>query len=243
MRMYNRIFFEMIRTASFSKTGSFICMKKTRISTTILFLLTLFFSFSIKAQSIDTTFQIIDSFQIHTTFLTTDALQQIYIATDEGKIIKLSKDGKKLFEYNNRRLGQVGSIDVTNPFNILVYYNDLATIVLLDRTLSLIKEINLFDLNIFEAQAVGLSNDNHIWIYDPIAAQLKKINDKGEILFQSRHLKQAIKSTLNINFLLEQNNRLYLNDASKGIFIFDVFGENIVYSLVGDLLDFGSQEG
>ena len=192
---------------------------------TIISLIILFFSSSTQAQSIDTNFQVIDSFQVHTTFLTTDALQQIYIATDEGKIIKLSKDGKKLFEYNNLRLGQVHSIDATNPFNILVYYGDLATIVLLDRTLSAIKEIYLFDLNIFEVQAIGLSNDNQIWIYDPIEAQLKKINSEGDILFQSRHLKQATKNSLNINFLLERNNQLYLNDPSKGVFVFDNFGQ------------------
>ena len=191
----------------------------------ILFLFSLFFSFSTKAQSTDTTFQTIDSLPIQATFLTTDALHQIYIATEEGEILKLAKDGEKLFEYNNRRLGRVSSIDATNPFNILVYYGDLATVVLLDRTLSPLKEINLFDLNIFEAQAVGLSNDNHIWIYDPIAAQLKKINKAGDILFQSRHLKQVIKSTLNVSSLLERNNQLYLNDPSKGIFVFDTFGQ------------------
>ena len=293
MLMYNRYYFEIIRTASFPKTGSSVYLKMFRLNTIILtsfvrqvhknritqnrtliryssflhcpkkkqktlvkknslrsnsfltgipllnvfldatrfiyviaiFLLVLFFSFSTKAQSLDTTFQVVDSFSIHTTFLTTDALQQIYIATDEGKIIKLSKEGKKLFEYNNRRLGQVRTIDATNPFNILVYYSDLATIVLLDRTLSAIKEINLFDLNIFEVQAIGLSNDNLIWIYDPIESQLKKINNEGDILFQSRHLNQAVKSTLNINFLIERNNRLYLNDPSKGIFVFDNFGQ------------------
>jgi len=144
---------------------------------TIISLIILFFSSSTQAQSIDTNFQVIDSFQVHTTFLTTDALQQIYIAT------------------------------------------------LLDRTLSAIKEIYLFDLNIFEVQAIGLSNDNQIWIYDPIEAQLKKINSEGDILFQSRHLKQATKNSLNINFLLERNNQLYLNDPSKGVFVFDNFGQ------------------
>ena len=188
------------------------------IGSIILFVTSLFFSSSVIAQSID-------SLPFQASYLTTDALQQIYVATDEGKIVKLSSDGKKIFEYNNRRLGQVASIDVTNPFNILVYYKDLATIVLLDRTLSPLKEINLFDLNIFEAQAVGLSNDNHIWIYDPITTQLKKINQEGKILFQSRDLKQALKKTLNVSSLIERNNRLYLNDLSKGIFIFDNFGQ------------------
>ncbi len=240
MLMYNRFSFEILRTTRsfYSKENEYklkepiyssdhlqwsdeigsLIQPLQVIGSIILFVTSLFFSASVTAQSID-------SLPFQASYLTTDALQQIYVATDEGKLIKLSKDGKTLFEYNNRRLGPLSSIDATNPFNILVYYKDLATIVLLDRTLSPLKEINLFELNIFEAQAVGLSNDNHIWIYDPISAQLKKINKEGKILFQSRDLKQVLRSTLNINSLIERNNQLYLNDPAKGIFIFDNFGQ------------------
>jgi len=179
----------------------------------------------LKAQTSDTTFHIVKQFPFSPTFLTTDALQQIYLATEEGQILKLDKDGTLLFEYNNDRLGNIGTIDATNPFTILVYYPDLASIILLDRTLSPIKEINLLDLAIFEPPVVAMANDNTIWLYDPINYQLKKINKAGKIIFQSRRLNQVIQAPIQANFLLERNNQLFLNDPVHGIFIFDGFGQ------------------
>ena len=59
-------------------------------------------------------------------FVTSDALQQIYVATEDGYILKFDKDGQLLFEYSNKRLGKVGVLDASNPFNVLVYYPELA---------------------------------------------------------------------------------------------------------------------
>jgi len=188
--------------------------------------LLLFLSFSLAAQSKDTsTYHILKTFPLQATFVTSDALQQWYIATAEGLLLKYNKQGQLLFEYSNDRLGTIGMIDATNPFNILVYYPDLATVILLDRTLSEIKEINLFSLAIFEPQAIALANDNNIWVYDPITAQLKKIDRTGTVLFQSKNLTQTIGTSIQPTFLIERNNQLFLSDPQQGIFIFDAFGQ------------------
>jgi len=195
-----------------------------RITVQVVLLLSL--SFSLAAQSKDTTtYHILKTFPLQATFVTSDALQQWYIATAEGLLLKYNKQGQLLFEYSNDRLGTIGMIDATNPFNILVYYPDLATVILLDRTLSEIKEINLFSLAIFEPQAIALANDNNIWVYDPITAQLKKIDRTGTVLFQSKNLTQTIGASIQPTFLIERNNQLFLSDPQQGIFIFDAFGQ------------------
>ena len=132
----------------------------------IIFIGVLLIASTLRSQSRDSTILFCPSFESEVVFVTSDALQQVYIATAAGSVQKLDKKGQLLFEYNNRRLGQIGVIDANNPFNVLVYYPELATIIVLDRTLSEIKSINLFNLNIFEPQAVALSNDNNIWVYD-----------------------------------------------------------------------------
>jgi len=188
--------------------------------------LLLFLSFPLSAQTSDTTtYQILKTFPLQATFITADALQQWYIATETGQLFKYDKRGQLLFEYSNDRLGRIGMIDATNPFNVLVYYPDLATVILLDRTLSEIKEINLLALAIFEPQAIALANDNNIWVYDPIAAQLKKIDRTGIVLFQSKNLTQAIGISIRPTFMIERNNQLFLSDPQQGIFIFDAFGQ------------------
>jgi len=168
---------------------------------------------TLRSQSRDSTILFCPSFESEVVFVTSDALQQVYIA------------GQLLFEYNNRRLGQVGIIDANNPFNVLVYYPELATIIVLDRTFSEIKSINLFNLNIFEPQAVALSNDNNIWVYDPINFQLKKISKEGALLFQSKPLHQATQVVLQPTFLIERNNQVFISDTLHGIFVFDSFGQ------------------
>jgi len=181
----------------------------------------------LQAQSTHTTYQWQYPLSDELSFATTDALQQIYIATHDGKLIKLNKEGQLLFEYNNKRLGSVGVIDASNPFNVLVYYPELATVILLDRTLSELKTINLFELNIFEPEAVAVSNDNNIWVYDPVNFQIKKISKEGEILFQSKYLNQVLDLNINPSYILERNNQLLLSDPLKGLFIFDGFGQFI----------------
>jgi len=91
---------------------------------------------TLRSQSRNSTTLFCPSFKSEIVFVTSDVLQQVYIATAAGSVQKLDKKGQLLFEYNNRRLGQIGVIDANNPFNVLVYYPELATIIVLDRTLS-----------------------------------------------------------------------------------------------------------
>lgn len=180
---------------------------------------------SINKKITDTTFQLLQTIPINSTYLIADNLQNVYIANEKGQVIKFDKSGKQQFEYNNNRLGAIGKIDVRNPLTMLVYYPDLEVVVILDRTLSPIKELNLYDLDIIEPKGIALANDNNIWVYDEVAAILKKISQTGEILFESRNLNQLTRKNLSPTFLLERNNLIYLSDSTNGLFIFDNFGQ------------------
>jgi len=199
--------------------GLFIC------AGLLVLLVTLHCKIPLQAQSSDDTYQWTYPLTDKLSFATVDALQQVYIATNDGRLIKLNKEGQLLFEYSNKRLGKVGGIDASNPFTVLVYYPELATVILLDRTLSELKTINLFELNIFEPKAVAVSNDNNIWVYDRVNFQIKKISKDGEVLFQSKYLNQILDLSINPSYILERNNQLLMSDPDKGLFIFDGFGQ------------------
>ena len=51
---------------------------------------------------------------------------------DLNTIIKYSPNGDSIGTYSNNRLGNITSIDVTNPYKILVFYADYSIIVFLD---------------------------------------------------------------------------------------------------------------
>ena len=155
---------------------------------------------------------------------TTDQLRQCYIIGPQNEVIKYDADGKELFRFNNNTLGTLAHIDATDPFNILLYYPDYLTVILLDRTLNKTGEYVLYDFDIVEGYAVGISNDNNLWIYDDRAFKIKKINREGEALIKSDDLSMILGTGIEPNFILERNNWVYVNDPMIGILQFDLFG-------------------
>ena len=121
-----------------------------------------------------------------------DNLGNIYVINSDNQLKKLSPRGDSLAVFNDvRRYGKIGSIDVTNPLKILVYYRDFTTIIELDRFLNIINTIDLRKQNILQAKAVGLAYDNNIWIFDELDARLKRIGDDGTLVDQINRFPSA----------------------------------------------------
>ncbi len=154
-----------------------------------------------------------------------DALQQIYVVSEDNRLTKYDSTGQQLFMFSNALLGNIQKVDVSNPMNVLVFYYDYQTIVLLDRTLAKPKELVLWDLDLVDIESVALSSDNQIWLYDKNNFRLLKINSEGKILFESANLSLLIVSSLRAKHLQEHATKVWLNDPELGIFVFDLFGK------------------
>ncbi len=181
-------------------------------------------SFSLVAQETDTVYTLLHQLPEKAKSFTTDQLGQCYLISTNNEVIKYDANGKELFRFNNNTLGHLVHIDATDPFNILLYYPDYLTIILLDRTLTQTGEYSLYDFDIIEAYSVGISNDNNLWIYDDREFKIKKINREGEVLAKSDDLSMILEIGLQPNFILERHNSIYVNDPDIGILQFDVFG-------------------
>lgn len=155
-----------------------------------------------------------------------DKLQQWYTIYDDYRLQKYSADGRLLYEYGENNLGKIAYLDVSNPLQILVYYDEYSTAVLLDRTLSPLQRIDLSALGIWQSAALAVSNDNQLWLYDPSQQVLRKISASGEIVQESPNLSFLVDADFYPTFLLEANNRLYLNDPQhpQGVLVFDNLG-------------------
>ena len=195
--------------------------------------LTLFFLFSITSCSAkiinqdSSAYDLVIEIPIQARLIATDKLQQLYIVTNKNEVIKYSPEGKELFRFTNNTLGELTHIDVTNPFSILLYYPDYLTAYTLDRTLNKTGEFNFLDLNLMDVAAVGLSNDNNVWLYDEVFFKIKKINRSGEVLRESENLTTQFGLQIQPNFILERENILYVNDPIVGIVVFDIYGQYI----------------
>ena len=191
--------------------------------------LNIFLFSSCSAKSIPTkdtsAYTLVHEIESDARFIATDKLQQLYIVTEKNEVIKYNAEGKQLFYYSNNTLGNLGFIEATNPFSVLLFYQDFSIVYTLDRTLNKTGEFNLFDLGLTGVQAVGMSNDNNVWIYDNPFFRIKKINRNGEVLRESDNIRNQLEINLQPNFILERENWLYVNDPDLGVLVFDIYGQ------------------
>ncbi len=163
---------------------------------------------------------------------TIDKLQQIYLVTDRNEVIKHDPRGREVFRFNNNFLEDIGKLDPSDPFNVLLYYPEYLSVITLDRTMSKTGEFDLSNLNLIRVNALGSTNDNNVWLYDEVSFSLKKINRAGDVLKESVNLNLKLGYSGKPNFLIERSNMVFVNDPDYGILVFSNLGE---YDSVIDL--------
>lgn len=160
-------------------------------------------------------------------FYTTDKLCNIYLIDANYEILKYTPEGKETFRYNNNRLDRPTFIDATDPFNILVFYPDYQTIILLDRTMTHTATLNFSDFDFFNVNAVAFSGDNKLWVYDELNFRLKKIDRNGKHIQVSDDLSLLLDTDFKPNFIVERELKVFVNDPDVGILVFDAFGQYV----------------
>lgn len=167
-----------------------------------------------------------------------DQLQQLYLVKANNTLLKFDVKGEQQFEYSNSLLGDITLVDVTDPLNIAIYYADYQSIVLLDRNLTELQVISLFDLGFGQVPTIGISNNQSIWLYDENDFKLKRIDRQGKVVFESGDLSMNIGRSIQPLQLLERNNKIFVNDPEQGIFVFDLFGQYLYHLNIQDLSSF-----
>ena len=164
-----------------------------------------------------------------------DNFDNIYLLNSSDQLKKINADGDSVAVFNNvRKYGKVAQIEVSNPLRVLLYYKDFSTIVILDRLLNTRSTIDLRKQDIFQVQAVCLSYDNQIWLYDEFEHKLKKIDETGKLLFATTDFRQLFDEAFSFTSISDQDGFLYLYDKNKGVYVFDYYGAlKNIFSLTG----------
>lgn len=187
------------------------------ISKLMLFVLGAWFFIS------STSFSFITSYEGKANFIAVDNFSNFYVLSD-NRLQKFSPDGKFLYRYEEYRYGKFGMLDVTNPLKLLIFYPDFMTVTTLDRFLAPISTFNFFNLGYQNVTAIASSTDNRLWFYDNVDFKLKKIDETGKIFRESQPLNIITANAPAPNFIVERDNKVYVNDPEIGILVFDVFG-------------------
>jgi hypothetical protein len=154
-----------------------------------------------------------------------DLIGNTYLINQANQLRKYTPQGDSVAIYNDqRRYGNIGSLDVANPMLLLLYYPDYSTIVWLDRFLRPVNTLDLRASNIFSIGAVASSFDSKVWVFDKMEQRLKKLGQKGELLQQTPDLRQVLNKNIDPQSIQETQRRVYLYDSTQGVFVFDYFG-------------------
>ncbi|MBM3431493.1 MAG: hypothetical protein FJX92_00640 [Bacteroidetes bacterium] len=157
--------------------------------------------------------------------LTADHLGNLYLIDRKDQVKKVGATGDSLAVYNDvRRFGPLSGIDVSNPMQPILFYGDGVRFVVLDRFLNPVTQINLQASNIVQLQAWVRSYDNQLWIYDPLAYVLRKVDLNGTIGWSTSDFRLILGRPFSPARLFDQDRSLYLYEPNQGVFVFDYFG-------------------
>ena len=160
-------------------------------------------------------------------FMTTDHFGNIYLVNN-NILWKFNKDGDSLSSYNTKSYGSISFVDATDPYKVLVFHRDYGILQFLDNFLSKnASPIELQELSFDQAELVCHSSENGFWVYDPTRQKIQRIDKNFNPTHQTVNLRQWFGSDFFPNYMLEYNQRLYVNDPKLGILVFDQFATYI----------------
>jgi len=173
-------------------------------------------------------------------FISTDQFGHLYLVNG-SELKKIEIGTNKQSNYSNKLSGKLFSVDVTDPFRILLFYKDFNKIELLDKNLAQITSpINLNDLGYYNVSAVCQSVNGGFWIFDQSLNQLIFFDKSLNITNKSSQLSELIDQNLENEqvFMLEKNDYIYLGIRDEGILIFDNYGTYIKTFPILEVNDF-----
>lgn len=156
-------------------------------------------------------------------FITTDNLGNIYVIVG-NQLLQFDPAGKPKANFSENSLGELRSIDASNPMKLVLFYPDFGRIILLNSQLSIQSHIYLRQLGIEQASIACGSDYGGYWVFDRQDFQLKKVDLNLQVVYQSGDLLSLTGLSISPNYLSEYDGFVYMNDPKNGIFVFDRYG-------------------
>ncbi len=189
-----------------------------------IFLLVMLLSPASRSQA-DSSFHLLRTIPETLEDMAVDNLDNLYLLRVSGQLKKTGPQGDSLAVFNDlRRYGPVSKIDVSNPLRVLLYYQNFSTVLILDRFLNVRTTLDLRKSNILQVNAICLSYDNNIWLYDEIEHKLKKVDENGKVLMETPDFRLIFGEAAAPELITDQDGLVYLYDRNLGVYVFDYYG-------------------
>ncbi|PHS67621.1 MAG: hypothetical protein COB12_02460 [Flavobacterium sp.] len=112
-------------------------------------------------------------------FIGYDSYNDLFYVKDQ---VLYKKTTSNLYNFKDFQLGEIYSVDIVNPMNIAVYYQDFNTVVLLDNKLTEIERVEFNNISEFtNTSQVTMAANNSLWIFNIDLQQLELYNYRSKI--------------------------------------------------------------
>lgn len=178
-------------------------------------------SIMLKAQDKAITAEVLSKIAISTErYIGTDAFGWKY--TINNNVFKKTKVGESSkYNYNNIALGDIHRVDLQNPLQIVLFYKNFNSAVLLDNQLNETYRVNFSELPMpMLAEAVGLASQNRLWVYDTNTQQV------GLYDVNARTFKALIPPfNKTLQYYQSGYNYFYWADDTNSLYAVNLFGK------------------
>ncbi|MFN5324717.1 MAG: hypothetical protein ACK5C5_07355 [Bacteroidota bacterium] len=152
-----------------------------------------------------------------------DDLKQIYVY-DKYEIRKYSEDGQKMASFSVRELGPIGSLDVSDPLNPILYLPSFYTVLELDNQLSVTSKWTVDHISDPSAFWGCRSNGPGYWFYNSLTSEPIQLNQKGKVLSIGTKTSSFLEPSQRISGLYAKDAWLVVKVLDVGMLIYDQFG-------------------
>ena len=150
-----------------------------------------------------------------------DPMGNVYVIKD-NTLKKFSTAHVEAAYYTNTFLGNIHSVDVSDPLRILLFYKDHNQIVWVDNFLSEISSPVWLDvLGIDQVELVCSSNQGGFWVFNGLNNQLQYFDVQLKRIHESPSLNILTGPDISPTFMIEKSRSVYLNVPGTGILVFD----------------------
>lgn len=167
-----------------------------------------------------------------------DYLGNIYMTDERGNVVKYDQNGKLLLEYTPVQVAKVHELTLTSQFKVILFYDDLQELVILDRYLSTPARYRLSDFELGFIEHVTQNIQQALWVLDISDFSIKLIDVREKRMLEQKSLAQVLDQNMAeiLSFRAHQN-RMYLIDRHSGVQVFDNIG-----NYLSKLIESGSEE-
>lgn len=152
-----------------------------------------------------------------------DRLGNIYLVKD-NVVSKYDQEMNFVCSYDNYPAGSMSSLDVSNPFKVIVFYSEFNKLIYLDSKLAELRSPILLDeAELYGTKAVCSSSYGGFWVFDEQNSCVRRVDSNLEVSQMGTNIYDRLGDA-DVLAMRESINYLFLFLDGGKIVVLDKFG-------------------